>query len=260
MWVMFGCQCLGKSPVRFAFDRVNDWIFLRLPRMTKTPDALTGVFETVSSVKLVRRERNPDEMRRRELTEANEVRAVDAGGRKCVGRARDGQSWKERVLRVKRRSLRAADERVDAAVSEQLERRRAMRWRKGESESQRVALWKEGWMQGWWAVGIRSSDSSAASCFGSRGVDGAGVDGAGALGWGAVALDGAARGGWSERAGGLWVEETGEGVGETMWGAGVTAAAEAAETRKKRERRVAGDGGGMVAVAGGLGEGEVKEC
>lgn len=58
----------------------------------------------------------------------------------------------------------------------------------------------------------------------------------------------------------LWVEETGEEVGETMWGAGVTAAAEAAETRKKRGRRVAGSGGMVVrgGGAGGMRRGELK--
>lgn len=42
-----------------------------------------------------------------------------------------------------------------------------MRWRKGLPESQRVALWKEGWAHGSFEVGMLS-DSRAVACLGSR--------------------------------------------------------------------------------------------
>jgi hypothetical protein len=118
------------------------------------PEALTGVAETMRSVRLWRWETQKPVSVLREWMQVKDQREEESSGGKRMGEM--GQLRKER-------DLRAVKERA-ASFGEQLVKERERRWRKGLEESQRVALflfWQESL-----AVGMLR-DWRALSCFGS---------------------------------------------------------------------------------------------
>ncbi|KAK9267299.1 hypothetical protein L1049_009722 [Liquidambar formosana] len=253
MWVRFRCQCFGRIPVRLVCEMVTDLSFFKFPRITIGPLAFTRTSETVRSVRFCRRPSQTPVSLRRLLMQVKERREEMSSMGKWTGEMGQLMNWRSRRVE---RDLRAGMD--NETSSEQLRRRREMRWRKGLEESQRVALWRTGGLeQGSLEVGM-FRDWRALSCLGSR-VDEEEVEG----GEGEVVGDGDSGdlvGDGEEGEGG---EDIGDGDGSDSVGDGdegdlvgeMGSAGEREEVRvverERRESRVRrrnGGGGGFIAA------------
>lgn len=148
-WVSFGFQCFGINPVRLVLERVRVFKDFMLEVIMWTPEALMESPEMVSCVRLLKRLRKTPVRRWRELMDVKDRRLME----REVGKWTMGTWQSRKVSEVSEdREERAVVDRDRSA--EQSVRRRDRRWRKGVPVSQRVALWKEGWVQGSWVVGM----------------------------------------------------------------------------------------------------------